>query len=113
MTFKPKIWYPIAVVLSAVNVVGIAFVGAGPMAPWHAVTHGALAVAFGLWAQRLRQRRDQGELQTPVEGVEGAGGLEALEDEVNRLRQELTETQERLDFTERILARKPDSRPPV
>lgn len=30
--------------------------------------------------------------------------LEALEGEVGRLRQELSETQERLDFAERVLA---------
>ena len=35
--------------------------------------------------------------------------LEALENEVGTLRQELSETQERLDFAERLLARGPDS----
>jgi predicted nucleic acid-binding Zn-ribbon protein len=30
--------------------------------------------------------------------------LEALEDDVSKLRQELNETQERLDFAERLLA---------
>jgi hypothetical protein len=54
MTFKPAIWYPIAVVLSAINLVGVGF-AVGPGEPWHAATHAALALGFGLWAQRLRQ----------------------------------------------------------
>ena len=36
--------------------------------------------------------------------------LEALEAELNTLRQELSETQERLDFAERLLARGPETR---
>jgi hypothetical protein len=36
--------------------------------------------------------------------------LDALEADVSKLRQELSETQERLDFTERVLARGPESR---
>src|SRR2546425_8706094 len=52
MTFKPAIWYPITVVLSAFNLVAVGFTAAEP---WHAATHAALALGFGLWAQRLRQ----------------------------------------------------------
>jgi predicted nucleic acid-binding Zn-ribbon protein len=37
-------------------------------------------------------------------------GLEALEAEVSRLRQEVSEMQERLDFAERLLAQRPDPR---
>lgn len=40
--------------------------------------------------------------QLPAEDVER---LDALEHEVMTLRQELTETQERLDFTERLLTK--------
>jgi hypothetical protein len=100
MTFKPAIWYPIAAVLSALNVAAIWF-AAQPGEAWHAAGHGALAVAFGLWAQRLKQRRDGSALQA---------GLEDLEIEVGTLRQELGEAQERMDFTERMLAREADSR---
>ncbi len=105
MTFKPAIWFPIAVVLSALNLVAVGFYMADP---WHAAMHAALALAFGVWAQRLRRG--------PREG--GAGGeglselparLEALEAEVSRLGQELTETQERLDFAERVLAKGRDA----
>jgi hypothetical protein len=105
MTFKPTIWYPIAIVLSAINLVAVGF-AAGEPQPWHAGIHAALAVAFGLWAQRLRERRGASELQAPVEVLEA---LETLEVDVSRLRQELSEMQERLDFTERLLAQGPDA----
>jgi hypothetical protein len=99
MTFKPAIWHPIAVVLSVINLVGVGF-AAGSAEPWHAAVHAALALAFGLWAQRLRQDPDGSELHA---------GLEALEAEVSKLRQELSETQERLDFVERLLAQRPET----
>jgi hypothetical protein len=108
MTFKPTIWYPIAAVLSVINLVAVGFAAAeADPDPWHAGIHAALALAFGLWAQRLRQRRGESELQAPLEVLEG---LEALGDEVSKLRQELSETQERLDFTERMLAQGSESR---
>ena len=94
MTFKPRIWFPIAVVLSVANVVSVWF-AASPAEPWHATLHGGLAVAFGLWAQRLRKGPNGSELQA---------GLEALEIEMGTLRQELSEAHERLDFAERMLA---------
>jgi hypothetical protein len=109
MRFKPAIWYPIAVVLSALNLVGVGF-AAGEPQPWHAGIHAALALAFGLWAQRLRQVRRGSELQGPLEMVEVLEAVEALEAEVGKLRQELSETQERLDFTERVLAQGPETR---
>ncbi|MGH7519395.1 MAG: hypothetical protein ACREOC_18330 [Gemmatimonadales bacterium] len=101
MTFKPAIWYPIAVVLSVINLVGVGF-AAGAVQPWHAAIHAALALAFGLWAQRLRQG--------PGGSEELQARLEALEAEVSKLRQELSETQERLDFAERLLAQGPETR---
>ena len=100
MTFKPAIWYPIAVVLGAINLLGAGF-AIGTAEPWHATVHAALALAFGLWARRLRQGPGGSELQAPLEVLEA---LEAVEFEVSKLRQELSETQERLDFAERLLA---------
>lgn len=109
MTFKPAIWYPIAVVLSVANVVGVAFAVGEPL---HAATHAALAVGFGLWAQRLWQRSRQAERKDELSGEfrDSRERFEALEGEVIKLRQELTEAQERLDFAERLLAQKPDPR---
>ena len=97
MTFKPAIWYPVAVGLSVINLVGAGF-AAGSAEPWHAMVHAALALAFGSWAQRLRQGPGGSELQGRLEA------LEALEFEVSNLRRELSETQERLDFAERLMA---------
>jgi len=103
MTFKPAIWFPIAVVLSVINVVGAGF-AAGQAEPLHATIHAALALAFGVWAQRLRLRPGGSEPPARLEA------LEALEAEVSKLRQELSETQERLDFVERLLAQGPETR---
>ena len=104
MTFKPALWRPIAVVLSGLNVVAVGF-AASAAEPLHAATHGALALAFGLWAQRMR----------PGPGLAGADAdmearVEQLELEVSSLRQELAEAQERLDFAERLLAQVSDTR---
>lgn len=102
MRFKPSVWFPISVILAAVNLGAIPF-AAGE--PWHAMSHGVLAVAFGLWAQRLKQRRDR-DLQQPAIEAPDADRMEILEEELTRLRNELSEAQERLDFTERMLAQR-------
>src|SRR5512147_3258626 len=99
MIFKPSVWFPIAFVLSAVNLVAVGF-AVRPGDPWwHAGSHAALALAFGLWAQRLRQSRGV------VGGSELQERVEALEADVGKLRQELSEAQERLDFAERLLVK--------
>ncbi len=106
MAFNPTTWYPIAVVLSVVNLAGAGF-AIGQAQPEHAAIHVALAVAFGLWARRLRPR--PGEKELPG-GSDLQDRFEAVEGEVSKLRHELTETQERLDFVERLLARGRDAR---
>ena len=100
MTFKPAIWRPIAAALSVINVAAVG-AAAGAAEPWHAAVHAALALGFGLWAQRLRPMPDMGELPDR---------LEVLEVEVGNLRRELNEAQERLDFAERVLAQAPTQR---
>lgn len=107
MTFKSRIWYPIAGVLSVINLVAVGF-AAGQAEPWHAAVHAGLALAFGIGAERLRQRPRSG-LQTPLEGVETLEAVEALEAEVGQLRQDMSEVQERLDFTERMLAQRSEA----
>lgn len=103
MMFKRAIWYPIAIVLSGLNLVGVGF-AAGQAQAWHAGVHAGLALAFGLWAQRQRRAPVGGEFPVPLEA------FEALEAEMSRLREDMNETQERLDFTERLLAREPEGR---
>jgi hypothetical protein len=102
MTFRPALWRPIAIGLSAINLVAVGFAAASAE-PWHAGVHATLALAFGLWAQRMR-------LAQPRPVLDGEARFEALEAEVSGLRQELTEAQERLDFAERVLARGPETR---
>lgn len=106
MIFKPRIWQPIAVVLSVINLVAGGF-AAGQSESLHAAIHGVLALAFGWWAYRLRQAPSGNEREPRLEAPEA---MEALESEMTRLRQDLSETQERLDFAERMLAQKPDPR---
>jgi len=106
MTFKSPIWQPIALVLSVLNLVAVGF-AAGQAEPWHAGGHAALALVFGLWAQRLRNRPRWSELPA---GSDVPARFEALEEEVGRLGQELSETQERLDFAERVMAQAAEAR---
>ena len=111
MTFRPSLWYPIAVGLTVLNLGGVAF---ATMEPWHATVHAGLAVAFGLWAQRLRRQglslREGATDTTEKIGAPLQEHLEAIEAEMNQLRRELSETQERLDFAERVLAQERDKR---
>ncbi len=84
--------------LSVLNLVAGGFAAASAE-PWHVTVHATLALAFGLWAQRMGQASAGRELEA---------GLEAVEFEISNLRRELSETQERLDFVERRLAQGPD-----
>jgi hypothetical protein len=97
MTFKSAKWYPIAVALSVLNLVGAGF-AVGQAEPFHAMVHVVLGLAFGLWAQRLKLRPGGIELEDRLEALEAEMG------ELGDLRRELTEIQERLDFAERLLA---------
>jgi hypothetical protein len=111
MTFKPAVWRPIAFVLSALNLVAVGF-AAGTAEPWHAASHATLALVFGLWAQRLGQRPGGSGRHTRLEELEAEMGnrLEAVETEMSNLGRELSETQERMDFAERLLAKTAEAR---
>ena len=98
MTFKPRLWYPIAAALSALNVAAAGYAASMTEAA-HTSLHAALAVAFGLWAMHLRGRRD---------GVPEAAGLEELGDELSVMKSTMAELEERLEFVERMLARAED-----
>jgi chromosome segregation ATPase len=56
-------------------------------------------------AQRLRGRTPTEEGQPDLQA-----GLESLEFEVSKMREELSEAQERLDFAERVIAQGQESR---
>lgn len=94
MTFKPRIWFPIAAVLSLLDL-GAVWPAAMAAEPLHATTHAVLAVAFAVWAVRLR-------LGTGARGLEAE--LDEMELENNAIHLELAEAREKLDFAERVLA---------
>jgi hypothetical protein len=106
MTFKPALWQPIAFVLSALNLAAVGF-AAGSAEPEHAAVHAGLALAFGLWTQRLGQRRGASESRPRLEGSEM---LEEIEGQMDDFQRQLSETQERLDFVERVLAQGRETR---
>lgn len=111
MASKTRFWNVVLVLLSAGNLVSVWF-AARPGEPWHATIHAALALAFGLWAQR-RMRLAEARLRAGAldEGSEVEAA--ALRDEVGEVRRELGEVQERVDFAERLLsqAREADRHP--
>lgn len=110
MALNPRIWYPIAVVFSLLNVAGVAY-AANLAEPWHAAIHAGLAVLGGVWARHLKAR------QRTVPASAPEHEILALRDEVADLRGEVTELQERMDFAERMLTqvrdreRLPDRKP--
>jgi len=102
VTTKQRFWNTVLVVLSAGNLVA-AWFAARTGEPWHATIHTALALGFGLWAQR-RIRLAEAGWQGSMLGEASEGEIAALRDEVGEVRRELGEMQERLDFAERLLS---------
>lgn len=101
MTFKPRLWEPIAWILAVINAGGVWFAAAEPL---HATTHGVLAVVFALWAQQLRRRGRQA--LPDASTAERSRELEDRLAELDRLPDvdaRLVELEERLDFVERAL----------
>jgi hypothetical protein len=96
MSLNPRIWQPVAAVLSLANVVGVWF-AASPAEPWHASIHAALAVGLALWAQRMGTRRR-------AASISGESLSAEVLEELPILRSEVAELAERLDFAERLLA---------
>lgn len=90
----------LAIVLSVLNFGGL-LIALANAEPAHAGAHMAVGAGLLLWLRRIREQPVPVDRQTQIEG---------LEDEVDQLRRELTEAQERLDFTERMLARRPAPR---
>ena len=96
MWFKHRAWIAVASLLSLANVVAVWF-AAAPGETWHATGHAALAVLFGLGAQRLSVRarltnaagviaRQELEARLPrPESPEVARALDAMAVEVERI----------------------------
>jgi len=101
MRFNPRIWTPIAQVLTAINVAAVYF-AAREAEPAHAVLHAALGAACMFWAERLRARarRDRALAE------EDFAQPELMSGEMDQVRHELAEMQERLDFAERMLSQR-------
>lgn len=60
-------------------------------------------VVLRVYSMRAAERREMG-------GGDTLARLEAMEQELASVRQELTEAHERLDFTERLLAKGPEAK---
>jgi hypothetical protein len=107
---NPRVWRAIAIGLSVVNVAGVvqALVAGEPM---HAAGHVVAGLALAAWLRRLNERvRDQ--RGDRLVGGDQQAQIEGLENEMDQLRRELTEAQERLDFAERMLAKRDRPAPP-
>jgi len=112
--FKPSLWHPVTVVLSGINLAAAGFAAASGEST-HAAVHVILAMAFGFWAQRLRQGPgaavdDLSRMKAEMDRQ--AAALEETQAMLASQSTELAELQERLDFTERMLAQVRD-RPPL
>ena len=102
--FTSRFWYPAAMVGCLVNAVA-AVVAINPADPLHASLHAGLAAGLGLWAQGLRARRRG---RPGDETALSAGEAPELRAEIDDLRREMGELQERVDFTERLLTQMRD-----
>ena len=108
MNFKPAVWHPIAVGLSVLNFAAAGYAVA-LTEPWHAAAHVAAAFAFGLWARRLRLGPGEGAVAGLKEQLERhAVALEDTQTTLADQSTQLAELQERMDFTERLLAQARD-----
>ena len=112
MTFKSALWRPIALAATGINLVGLGWAVAAAE-PWHAAAHAALALAFGVWAQRLRRGPGvPGLARVQQEMEEQAAALEDARTALATQASQIAELEERLDFAERLLAQARD-RPPL
>lgn len=78
------------------------------MIPLFALAIPLLAITFAGLTKLARIRNEQGR----VADADAVARLVALEEQVGLLQQHLSETQERLDFAERLLARPRQDSPP-
>lgn len=101
MRLTSRLWYPVALAFTALNIAGAGYAGGMEEGP-HAATHLVLAAA-GAWFTSRLQRRRSAEEQDALGTGDREERLEALEADLDTQRRELAEAQERLDFAERLL----------
>lgn len=70
----------------------------------------AIPVAAIIMGSLVKMARFKAEGQRPGLSADTDARMAALEDDVHQLRRELGETQERLDFTERLLAQRNETK---
>lgn len=106
---KPTTKFQILFWLSALNLI---FLGYALPNVLHAAGHALLVVGFGLWAKRVRPRLGGDEEEARPDTLDSGNDsrFENLGAEVSELRQQLSETQERLDFAERLLMKEREAR---
>ena len=107
--FKPTTKFQILFWLSALNLI---FLGYALPNVLHAAGHGLLALGFGLWARRVWRDSRGGleEAHPEAPGSDNEARFADLGDDVSELRRQLSETQERLDFAERLLVQEREAR---
>jgi len=104
--FKHRAWIPLTWALAAVNLAAIWF-AARPGEPWHATGHGLAAVLLSLGATRLMARRRSGLTASDLQ--QALDQNEYQQQTIDGMQGRLQELEERLDFTERPLARHRDA----
>ena len=105
MWFKHRGWIPAAWLSSVGNLAGLWF-AAGAGEAWHATGHGALAVLFGLGARHLMMRHRGEPLHAQLQQVLDEN--ERLQETTDAMHGRLQELEERVDFSERLLAQHRD-----
>lgn len=114
MNWKHWPWPSILIALSVLNVAGAGYAIALSEGP-HAGVHVGLAALFWLWARRVQRRPalSPSELDRVQERLdEQAAALEDTRTLLGDQSRQLSELQERLDFTERVLTQARDRQTP-
>jgi uncharacterized membrane protein YhiD involved in acid resistance len=101
---RSSLWRGLAIALSVFNVAGAGFaIAAGE--GWHAGIHVSLALVFAFAAQRLEQARAERDVGTVQQQLDDhTAALDEAKQALANQASQLNELQERVDFTERMLA---------
>ena len=109
MKLNRRIWLPIALLATVLNVAGGLYASL-TNEPMHAFVHGAAAVGFGLFARYLWLNA----AAPRASAIHEPDKVELLQSDLSELERELHETQKRLDFADQLLRKRaanPDDPP--